>query len=89
MNEAMGFVRKTYEFNKNGFENACNAMGAMQEQAQEATLRLVNENPLFPEPARKMVQSGFDACKQGQDSFKSQVEKSQKAFEEMLNATNL
>lgn len=87
MNNAMDFIRKTYEFNKNGFENIYNALGSLQEQNQEVALRLVNESPLFPEPAKKMVQSGFDACKKGKDTFKAQIDKGQKAFEEMLNTT--
>lgn len=89
MSEARSFIRKAYEFNKSGFENVYSAMGSFQEQAEEVTIRLITENPLFPEPARKMVKSGFDACKQGRDSFKGQVDKSQKAFEELLAAANL
>jgi len=89
MNEATNFIRKAYEFNKNGFENACNAMGSIQDQAEEVTLRLIGDNPLFPEPAKKIVQSGFDAYKQGRESFKGQVAKSQKAFEDLLNTANL
>ena len=89
MTEAANFVRKAYEFNKNGFENAYTAVGSIQEQAQEVSLRLINDNPLFPEPAKKIMISGFDAFKQGQASFKGQVEKSQKAFEELLTAANI
>lgn len=89
MTEANSFIRKAYEFNKNGFENVFNAMGSLQAQAEEVTIRMISENPLFPEPAKKMVKSGFDACKQGRDSFKGQMDKSQKAFEELLTAANL
>lgn len=89
MQDASNFIRKAYEFNKNGFENAYNAVGSLHEQAEEVTIRMISENPLFPEPAKKMVKSGFDACKQGRDSFKGQVDKSQKAFEELLTAVNL
>lgn len=89
MSEATSFIRKAYEFNKTGFENAFNAMGSLQQQAEEVTLRLIGDNPLFPEPAKKIVKSGFDACKQGRDSFKGQVDKSQKAFEDLLATANL
>ncbi|WP_300670793.1 hypothetical protein [Desulfoluna sp.] len=89
MNEATSFIRKAYEFNKSGFENVYNAMGSFQAQAEEVTFRLFSENPIFPEPAQKIVKSGFDACKQGRDSLKGQVDKSQKAFEELLTAANL
>jgi hypothetical protein len=89
MTEATSFIRKAYEFNKSGFENVYNAVGSIQDQAEEVTIRMINDNPLFPEPAKKMVKSGFDAYKQGRNSFKGQVDKSQKAFEDLLSAANL
>ncbi len=88
MNDALNFIRKAYELNKNGFENIYATLGTLQDQTQEATLRMVKESPLFPEPAQKMMQSGFDACKKGRVAFRDHIDKGQKAFEKMLNTTD-
>ena len=89
MNEATSFIRKAYEKNKNGVESAFSAAETFQKQAETITLRLLNESPLVPEPTKKIVQSGFETSRQSRETLKGQMEKSQKAFEELLDAVSL
>lgn len=89
MSETTSFIRKAYELNKSGVDNIFSAAETFQQQTEEITLRLLNESPLVPEPAKKIVKSSFETCRQGRETVKGQVGKSQKAFEDLLASASL
>jgi len=77
--------KQMIEFNKSMFNNYFGAICVLQDQMEKAFGQMLAQSPLFPEEAKKTLESWFGTYRQGRDSFKTFADEHFKKMEDLCS----
>lgn len=78
-------TKQMMDFNKTAFDNTFNGLTVLVEQTEKVANMFVEQNPLFPQEGRKVVNDWVKIYKKGLDDFKAAVDEGYKNAYSLLD----
>jgi hypothetical protein len=83
--DSRNFFKQALAFNKSTFDNAFNAVAAMQEQTVSMVGNLARQSPWLTEDGKKAIKQWEQPFRKGRDDFKAAVDENFKKAEDMFS----
>jgi hypothetical protein len=77
--------KQALAFNKTTFDNAFNAVTAMQEQVGSMFGKLAQQSPWLTEDGKKMIKQWEQPFRKGRDDFKAAMDENYKKADDLLS----
>jgi hypothetical protein len=77
-------AKQMLQFNKTAFDNAFDAMTALQEQTEKMMGMYLDQAPLLPAEGKKLINDWLKAYKKGRTEFKSATDENYKKVEDFF-----
>lgn len=78
-------IKQVLEFNKTTYDNAFNAMSAIQEQAGSMISNFAQQSPWLTEEGKKFISQWEQPCRKGREDFKAAVDENYKMVERVFS----
>lgn len=86
--EQFNAIKQMVQFNKNVFDQGCNAMDMLQKQNEKMTNSFLDQATWLPEEGKKAVNEWMQLYKKGCNDFKRTADQNYKDAEKLFAGLN-
>ncbi len=86
--EQFNVIKQMVQFNKNAFDQGCNAMDMLRKQNEKMTKSFLDQATWLPEEGKKAVNEWMQIYKKSCDDLKKTADQNYKNVEKLFTGSN-